>query len=705
MPVPQTPVRSHSPGQADSSGPLLRVLGPISAQHEGRELPIGPPRRRAVLALLLIRLGRVVPTELLIEELWGNEPPHKPVATLQSHISHLRRVLDRAAAGQGTPSVLRYRAPGYVLQLPPEQVDFRRFEHMVSAGRTLLDQGDHPAAHDRLTRALRLWRGSPYTEFSAHPPLIDEATRLEQVRLTAVEFCAEAGLALGAADDVADALGTEVRRNPIRERLVGHLMTALSRLGRQAEALELYERTRRHLVEEFGVDTAVELQRVHTAILRQEPAIGGRPDEPTDEAIGEPTGKTFTTEVVTPGRGLEAVTAEPVSGAISPGASPAGASSSSVPFVGRSQELRRLTYAAAAAVTGHGHVACVVGAAGTGKTRLLLELSSRLEDPEVELEVVTSQCIPGEGVSPYWLWTQVLRRLSAGRPDAFRAAAAPFGTLLAPLLPEQAAGHAPAELSEVLWHQARFRTHDAVCEVLFTLATQRPLVLLVEDLNWADMASLDLLRLLCSRIHSFPLSIVLSARHQGPSESAACRTVAEILKGPRTETLELRGLSLDAVAALVEAQAGPGVEIEVVRTLHRRSKGNPYFVMQFLSHIGDARRLHDPDAAGILLAQIPDGVREVLRWQLSALPEPVLRVLRRCAVIGTEVDTDLLSRTAPDDEPVAAALDTAIREGLLSEDPLARGRLSFTHVLVQETLIDQLSREERQNLHARPRRN
>lgn len=632
-----------------------------------------------MLALLLIRLGRVVPTELLIDELWGNDPPQQAVATLQSHISQLRRVLDRAAAGQGEPSVLRYRAPGYVLQLAPEQVDVHRFEHLVSAGRTLLDQGDHLTAHDKLTRALRLWHGSPYTEFSAHPPLIDEATRLEQVRLTAVEFCAEAGLALGAADDVADALGTEVRRHPIRERLVGHLMTALSRLGRQAEALELYERTRRRLVEEFGADTAVELQRVHTAILRQEP-----------------------------GKALETGKAEPVSGPSPAGASRAGATcsagafSSSAPFVGRGEELRRLTHAAAGAATGHGHVACVLGAAGTGKTRLLLELRSRLEGPEADLEVVTSQCFPGEGVSPYWLWTQILRRLSAGRPDAFRAAAAPFGTLLVPLLPEQAAGHAPAELSEVLWPQARFRTHDAVCEVLFTLAVQRPLVLLVEDLHWADMASLDLLRLLCSRSHSSPLSIVLSVRQQDlPGESVMCPTLTEILKGPRTETLTLGGLSLDAVAALVEAQAGPGVETEVVRTLHQRSRGNPYFVVQFLSHLGDARRLHDSDAAGILLAQIPAGVRDVLRRHLSTLPEPVLRVLRLCAVIGTEVDMDLVSRTAPDDEPVAAALDAAIREGLLSEDPLVAGRLSFTHALVQETLIDELSREARQHLHAR----
>ncbi|MFE6027569.1 BTAD domain-containing putative transcriptional regulator [Streptomyces niveus] len=217
------------------------------------------------------------------------------------------------------------------------------------------------------------------------------------------------------------------------------MTTTLSRLGRQAEALELYERTRRHLVEEFGVDTAVELQRVHTAILRQEPGIGGRADGSPDEPVDGPTDRAFPTEAATSGGAPETGTVEPVSGLSPAGnsraaATPAAAAfSSSAPFVGRGQELRRLTHASVGAATGHGHAACVLGPAGTGKTRLLLELRSRLENPEAGagsgldagLEVVTSQRFPGEGVSPYWLWTQILRRLPAGRPDAFRAAAAP----------------------------------------------------------------------------------------------------------------------------------------------------------------------------------------------------------------------------------------------------------------------------------------
>ncbi|WP_406473077.1 BTAD domain-containing putative transcriptional regulator [Streptomyces platensis] len=832
MPSSLTPKHPTSAPEAEphETPLLLSVLGPMSARYDGHDLPLGPPRRRALLALLLIRLGRVVPTELLIEELWGEEPPRQSVATLQSHISHLRRVL-QPASGPDRPTVLRHRAHGYVLELAPEQIDTCRFERLVAEGRLLLERRDPRAARDRFTAALSLWRGSPYAEFDGHPPLSDESWRLEDVRLTAVESCAEAQLALGEAQEVAADLDREARLHPARERLVGHLMTALSRLGRQAEALEAYERTRVHLEEEFGVGTAAELRRVRTAILRQEPGAGGptaglmtgsvtgpltgsmtgpltrpaagprpgssgpagpalpatalggatendgedphgaeeRPpcaaQEPEQSAAAESSGwigggtvapdersaaerggagrqddtlsarsgeaggstaadgtraagtqadgpaggpghtrrpttitahsRPATTPSTTPSR--SATDSRPVCG--SPGAQS--------PFTGRSEELQRLTAAAASALAGHGYVAGVLGPAGVGKTRLLLEFALRLGSPQAGrtgadedasgLEVIWSHCFLGEGVPPYWVWTQILRRLSTTRPDAFRAAAEPFGTLLAPLLPERAArpgGPAP----ESDWGRARFLTHDAVCEVLLALAAQRPLVLLMEDLHWADTASLDLLRLLSTRSQGHPLGIVLTAReYEIESDATLRRMLSEVLRGPRTETLRLGGLSRHAVAALV----GPGVDARVVEVLHRRSEGNPYFVMQLLSLLGDARSLRRPDAVDVLLTRVPTGVREALHQRFATLPETVLRVLRLCAVIGTEIDTDLLERTATEDEPVTKALKLAIRAGLLGEDRHHPERLHFTHALVQETLIDELAREDRQRLHAR----
>ncbi|MFJ5534082.1 BTAD domain-containing putative transcriptional regulator [Streptomyces sp. NPDC093261] len=786
MPIP--PTANGTPTNTSQSEPFLSVLGPMSAHLNGHDLPLGPPRRRTLLALLLIRLGRVVPTELLVEELWGDGAPRHAVATLQSHISHLRRSL-HAAAGPGGPSVLRHRTPGYVLDLDPEHVDACRFERLVTDGRRLLRQSDPRTAQARLTEALGLWHGSPYAEFDSHPPLSDECARLELIRLTAVESRAEARLALGAAEEVAADLDGEARRHPTRERLVGHLMTALSRLGRQAEALEVYERTRSHLAEEFGVDIAAELRRVRDLIVRQEPgasapseelppaplaSTGPSPVPPVgnETAAGAPPGPAHSdgsedgsTAVTDGGHGRAMATDDARAAAGSPSsagrdgitgidarpkarvdlppgagadadgaqdgrarwrglpwpahepatapgadASPepeSGRTAAPSPFTGRGQELDRLTAAAASAAVGHGHVAGVLGPPGVGKTRLLLELAARLESMEAQqqdtgLEVVWSHCFPDEGVPAYWLWTQVLRRLSATRPDAFREAARPYDALLAPLIPERSAARTGDPGVSANGPQDRFLAHDAVCEVLLDLAGRNPLVLLLEDLQWADTASLDLLRLLRTRSQGHPLGIVFTAREfEAESDGTLRRIISDVLRGPRTETLRLGGLSLHGVADLVEAHAGSGVDPKVVEVLHRRSEGNPYFVMQLLSLVGDARRLRRPDAADALLVHIPTGIREALHQRFAALPEPVLRLLRLCAVMGTEVDTDLLHRTATPGEPVATGLESALRAGLLGEEPHDPGRLHFAHALVQETLIDELPRADRHRLHAR----
>ncbi|MFI9721787.1 BTAD domain-containing putative transcriptional regulator [Streptomyces sp. NPDC052396] len=277
-----------TPRPAGPADLRLRVLGSISARYGDTDLVLGPRRHRALLALLTLRLDRVVPTGLLIEELWGDEPPRRPVATLQTYICHLRRVLD-SATGCKSPSLLSYRAPGYVLRLTPEQVDAHRFEALVRSGCRLLDQDDVSGAREVLTEALALWQGCPYQEFEELPALADECARLEQIRLTAVESLARARLTLGEAAAVAAELAPEARRYPMREHLIGHLMTALSEIGCQAEALRVYEQTRTCLAEEFGVEAGAELKRVHAAVLRQESLRHGVPG-PVITSVG---GETF----------------------------------------------------------------------------------------------------------------------------------------------------------------------------------------------------------------------------------------------------------------------------------------------------------------------------------------------------------------------------------------------------------------------------
>ncbi|MCX4966611.1 AAA family ATPase [Streptomyces sp. NBC_00654] len=698
---------------------MLQVLGPMSAQCGGHDLPLGPPRRRALLALLLIRLGRVVPTTVLIEELWRDDPPQRAVATLQSHISHLRRAL-APAAGPGRSAVLRHRAPGYVLELTPEQVDVHQFEQLLSAGRRFLARQDHAAARDRLTRALALWRGSPYAEFTVHQPLADESTRLEQVRLTALEASAEAGLVLGKTAEVVTELEREVRQHPTRERLVGHLMTALFRSGRQAEALEVYEWTRNYLVEEYGVDTTAELQQLHTALLRQE--LGGHRALP-------PAGEHVLNRVTAfplPERTTLPAGAPPVTGVSPPAGEPAvrametpkdpGRTAQTLSLVpgltfgepamppqltGRERELRRLVAATSGSATGRGHLACVFGSSGLGKTHLVMELVQRLQHLDENIETIRSSCFRGEGVPPYWLWTQVLRRLAAARPDEFRAAAAPFGSSLAPLLPGgQGAPPGGGDRDPDSSHDS-FRTHDALCEVLFALAAQRPLVLLLEDVHWADAVSLDLLRLLSTRRQGHSLSIVLTGWDlEAWPDASRFRVMTEVLKGPNADILRLAGLARQDVATLVDAHAGPGVDERVIDALHRQSTGSPYFVLQMLSLLSDARDLRDPRGTDELLGLIVTCARKVLRQEFAMLPEPVLRLLRLCAVVAPDSELEPLCRATGGNSAVAV-VESAIRYGLLAPDRQRTGRLRLAPPQAQEVLTAELTDEERHQMHAR----
>ncbi|MFF9593536.1 BTAD domain-containing putative transcriptional regulator [Streptomyces sp. NPDC014646] len=705
--ITTTPPRPPTP-----DGPVLQVLGPMSARYAGHEVPLGPPRRRALLALLLIRLGRVVPTSALVEGLWRDDPPLRAVATLQSHVSHLRRSL-APAGGPGGASVLRYQAPGYVLQLSPDQVDAQLFEQLASSGRQLLTR-DPLAARDRLTRALSLWRGAPYAEFAAHQPLADESTRLEQVRLTTLEASAEAALALGRPAEVVTELEREARQHPTRERLVGHLMTALFRTGRQAEALKVYEWTRGHLVEEYGVDTTAELQRLHVALLRQE--LGD------EEPAGAPG------RWAASGSAGVSVGAPPVSGAApravattarSCAAGPAARSraprvrpipyepsprrpGTAPPMTGRDRELRRLVVATAGAAEGRGHLSCVFGSSGLGKTHLVMELAQRIRDGDSDIETVRGSSFSGEGVPQYWLWTQVLRLLSASRPDAFQEAAAPFGTLLAPLLPGwREAGTSGGQGCEPEGSRDPFRVHDAVCEILFALAARRPLVLLLEDVHWADTASLEVLRLLATRRQGQCLSLVLTGWDlEAWPDASRFRLMTEVLKGPRTEILRLTGLARSDVAVLVHAQAGPGVDERLVDALHRQGTGSPYFVLQMLSYLGGARDLRDSGAADELLGLVTAYARKVLRQEFAMLPEPFLRLLRLCAVVAPDIEVDALCR-ASDGNSAIALVESAIRYGLLAPDPNRPGRLRLGCPQAQEVLTAELTDAARERLHAR----
>jgi DNA-binding SARP family transcriptional activator len=243
----------------------FRLLGPLEASERGRRLPLGGPRQRAVLAHLLIRANEVVSADRLIDEVWGDKAPETARGTLHSYVSRLRNVVSDGARIEGRP-------PGYVLHVDPEQIDALRFEALVREGRRLLAE-DPEAALERLDEALSLWRGIPLADLADELSLRPEIGRLEELRLVAVEHRIAAELALGRHDELGAELESLVEEHPLRERLWGHLMLALYRSRRQAEALNAFQRARRLLADELGLDPSPELRELQGRILRQDPAL------------------------------------------------------------------------------------------------------------------------------------------------------------------------------------------------------------------------------------------------------------------------------------------------------------------------------------------------------------------------------------------------------------------------------------------------
>ena len=271
------------------TGPdAFRILGPVEVSRCGRAVPLGGPRQRAVLALLLVEANRVVSMDRLAEDVWGGHPPEGWVTTLQTYVFHLRRTLDSDGVRADADGVLVTRGRGYLLRVDREQLDAALFEDGFIAGRAELEAGRFAEAAGTLRTALELWRGPVLADLADYAFTRSEAARLEELRLAAVEARIDAELALGRHDRLTAELEQLAAAHPLRERLHGQLMLALYRCGRQADALAVYRRARDLLAEECGIDPAEPLQRLHASVLAHDPGLelrpGGPPITPGDSA-------------------------------------------------------------------------------------------------------------------------------------------------------------------------------------------------------------------------------------------------------------------------------------------------------------------------------------------------------------------------------------------------------------------------------------
>ncbi|MBV9197417.1 MAG: winged helix-turn-helix domain-containing protein [Solirubrobacterales bacterium] len=250
----------------------FRLLGPLEVWRDGRQLAVGGAKPRALLAVLLLRAGRVVSTDELIDALWGEHPPEGAANALQAHVSALRRALGPERGQGDADQVLITRSPGYVLPLEGHYFDLVRFERLLAQARAAMDK-DPALAADRFREALGLWRGPALADFVYESFASADVARLEEMRLSAVEDRMECELALGRHAEVAAELEGLVAEYPLRERLAGQLMLALYRCGRQAAASRVFRSTRQALVDGLGMEPGPPLRELLQRVLEQDPEL------------------------------------------------------------------------------------------------------------------------------------------------------------------------------------------------------------------------------------------------------------------------------------------------------------------------------------------------------------------------------------------------------------------------------------------------
>lgn len=494
---------------------------------------------------------------------------------------------------------------------------------------------------DATARVLDLWRGKPFAGLGAAPTLAAETVRLEEARLTLVESRADAFLALGRPEEAQRLLASVVGDAPFRERLWSLLALALYRSHRQADALETLRTLRTALAEELGVDPSASVRTLEERILAHDPAL----DAPT-----------------TTSRGADATRAR-VSG-----------------VVGRSEALAAIDAVLADLVDeDRGGLLLITGDAGIGKSMLATEVVHRAGSRGARVAV--GRCHEADLAPPYWPWLPVLRDLADTEPSV-------PGDVRA-LLESGSSGASATDAGAAT--ATTLRTFAAVSRLLGGGA--RPLVVLLEDLHWADHTSLRLLAYAAEELRRRPVLFVVTVRtvdqrrHPGLVQALAGLARLEARRVP------VPPLSNEAVAALLEdvlVDADPSL----VEVLTRRTDGNPFFVLE-MARLLAARGQVTADAAEHL--EVPDGIADVLRMRVLQLAEPTRAVLSVSSVVGRTFDTRLL--TAALGEEVLDDLDEAVTAGIVEETGVV-GQLRFVHALTRETLYADLPLGRRARWHA-----
>ncbi|MEU2201726.1 AAA family ATPase [Isoptericola sp. NPDC019482] len=639
----------------------LQVLGPLRLWRGDTELDAGPRQQARLLAILLARVGRPTATSELIDSLWGDAAPASALNTIHKYVGALRNLLEPDRPARGSSSCLPRRGDSYLCTAGPETLDLVAFRQLVERAGDALDDGRRAVALDLYVESLGLWSG-PACEGQVHEPVATAV--LAGLNAEFFDACLEAA-ALAADLRRSELLLPHLRlaatMEPLHEPIQASLVTSLASSGRPAEAMSAFEAARRGLDRELGIDPGPELRQARERVLSRPAVAAGSASRPVRPSpAGPPT---------------DLADASP----------PAG-------IVGRSDELSVLRGVLEPAFAAGSGLALIEGEAGVGKTRLLKEIAAEAERRDAI--AVWGRCVEGAGAPTMWPWIQAVGTILQSLPADVRKKAldGELGYLLEP--------HDALLAGDIIPDSnLQFRLFEHVVTVIGTAASHRPLVLVIDDLHWADATSLRLLAHLAARLPDGAVVIgALRDRGTEPNSELA-RMLAAVSRAPGQRRIRLGPLRRDDVAELVRRETGQTPDLAVTVDIHARTGGNAFFVRELSRLLAEGGAL---TSDAVARAGVPSSVVDVVRGRTAALEEGTRELLCLAALAGREVDVALLAGATGLDVPTChARLEPAEVAGLVEATPDNPFAVRFTHDLVRESVAGSIDPPHARRLHLR----
>ncbi len=643
----------------------IQLCGRLSVELDGVEL-VQSLRGKQVpmlLAYLVLNRDRPVGRDELIGALWSETAPRSQDAAMRTLLSRLRSALGRdIVSGRDELG----------LSLPePAWVDVEAAASEVWRAQRALDSGDARAAWALAQVPLNIAsRGLlPGAQAAWLEPRRQE---LGDIRLQALEVIGRAGLSLGGTQlgSVERAARTLIDSEPYRESGYVLLMAALEAQGNVAEGLRVFEQLRSLLRDELGVVPSPEAIQAHERLLNPPAAR-----------------QSLTT----------AATAAEIEVPAELAAAAAG------PLVGRQAEMEQLeTWWHGGQAATLERVMLLAGDPGVGKTRLLAETAVRAFASGA---IVLAGRSPEETLVPYQPFLEALGHYVFRAPlDELRLVAREYGAELGRLIPElrrRVPELPPPDPGDP--ETDRYRLFEAVAGLLAEISAAVPVLIVLDDLQWADRPTLLLLRHLARSPHNTRVSIMGAYRDVDQWSEGFDAALAGLRRERLMVQLDVGGLPEQEAIELVRLRVGGTPSLAFVQALYRETEGNPFFIEEIVRHLTDAGvRSQDAGARDLERVGLPEDVRGVISRRLDRLAPASIEWLRVAAVIGRDFDAALLERVLGfDEDRFLAALEDALDAGLVAEAPGDPGRYSFAHALIRETLYEGMSSARRARVHRR----